>query len=34
MGNEANKRKDQIKEDMLQSVIKAHSIKGQKRKWI
>lgn len=32
MGNEANKRKDQIKEDMLQSVIKAHSIKGQKKK--
>ena len=34
MGNEANKRKDQIKEDMLQSEIKAHSIKGHKKKWI
>jgi len=32
MGNEVNKRKDQIKEDMLQSEIKAHSIKGHKKK--
>ena len=32
MGNEANKRKEQIKEDMLQSEIKAHSIKGHKKK--
>ena len=32
MGNEANKRKDQIKDDMMQSLIKAHSIKGYKKK--
>ena len=32
MGNEANKRKDQIKDDMMQSLIKAHSIKGHKKK--
>ena len=32
MGIEANKRKEQIKEDMLQSEIKAHSIKGHKKK--
>jgi len=32
MGNEVNKRKDQIKEDMLQSEIKAHSIKGHKKR--
>ena len=32
MGNETNKRKDQIKEEMLQSEIKAHSIKGHKKK--
>ena len=32
MGNEETKRKDQIKEEMLQSEIKAHSIKGHKKK--
>jgi serine/threonine protein phosphatase PrpC len=32
MGNEANKRKEQMKEDMIQSLIKAHSIKGHKKK--
>ena len=32
MGNEANTRKEQIKEDMMQSEIKAYSIKGHKKK--
>ena len=32
MGNETTKKNEQFKEDMMQSVIKAHNIKGHKKK--
>ena len=32
MGNEASQRKEQMRDDMIQSLIKGHSIKGQKKK--
>ena len=32
MGNETTKKNEQFKEDMMQSVIKAHNIKGRKKK--
>ena len=32
MGNETAKKTDQFKEDMMQSVIKSHNIKGHKKK--
>lgn len=33
MGNDTSKKNDQFKEDMMQSVILSHNIKGRKRKW-
>ena len=32
MGNEATKKKDNLREDLLQSEINGHSIKGLKKK--
>ena len=32
MGNDATKKKDNLKEDLLQSEINGHSIKGLKKK--
>ena len=32
MGNDTTKKNDQFKEDMMQSVIKSHNIKGRKKK--
>ena len=32
MGNETSKKNDQFKEDMMQSIIKCHNIKGRKKK--
>ena len=32
MGNETSKKNEQFKEDMMQSVIKSHNIKGRKKK--
>ena len=34
MGNDATKKKDNLREDLLQSEINGHSIKSLKKKWI